>query len=301
MSQDPAGASADELAELSQLVGAPVLAAERRRWGFENDTRLVTLADGRLLIVQRLSVRAAAQRAIQLGYDLPERLAAAGLRTPRQLAADASVAQPYAVREYIPGQIGASSMGDPAGVLMVARAMGALLPQLARVPAAGLGLADDWADPRRLAHQAKQQLERCRALLGPAGSEQLRATIGQLREHFAGRPGVFAHGDFCPVNVLLEQGRATALIDLEFARIADRLFDVAWWGWVVRYHHPAGWAAAWPVLLETAGITASAANATRVRILQQLRCLEMLDYHAHTPAAAASWAERLHTTLAWDG
>ena len=50
---------------------------------------------------------------------------------------------------------------------------------------------------------------------------------------FQSRPVVLAHGDFSPVNVLSYGTSLTGLIDLESVRLADPLFDVAWWEWSV--------------------------------------------------------------------
>ena len=50
---------------------------------------------------------------------------------------------------------------------------------------------------------AEQQLDRCRWLLDDSASAALEATIAEVAARFAGRPAGFAHGDFCPVNVLL--------------------------------------------------------------------------------------------------
>ena len=133
------------------------------------------------------------------------------------------------------------------------------------------------------------------------------------KTRFAGRAACFAHGDFCPVNVLLEAGDwglearqapplVVGLLDLEFARVADPLFDVAWWGWVVRFHHPERWVHAFPRLLQAAGIPDDPETRGRIGVLQRLRCLEVVDYHQRTGRAetAAMWAERLHATLAWE-
>jgi aminoglycoside phosphotransferase (APT) family kinase protein len=314
-----------DLQEFTAIVGAPVVAAEPCRWGFENRTAIVTLADGRRLVVQRIASRALASHKIRLARILPERLAAAGLRAPRLLAADATADPPYAVREYLPGDLAASLMGSVAGAIHVAREMGALLPRLAAVPTVGAALHSSWADPPRLVRQAQQQIERCRALLNDATIAALKATIAETPARFAGRPAGFAHGDFCPVNALIQtddEGRTAkdeggvvrrdeapiskvrivALLDLEFARIADPLFDAAWWGWVVRYHHPERWVHAWPALLAAAGITPNQATLGRVRVLQRLRCLEVVDYYARTrpPAMTAMWVERLRDTIAWD-
>ncbi len=198
--------------------------------------------------------------------------------------------------------------------------MGELLPRLAAVPTGGAGLSDAWAAPERLARQARLQLARRGALLGPA-APALAATIERLPARFADRPACFAHGDFCPVNVLLgaadlglgASGESEAsgpnpqtpgvvgLLDLEFARMADPLFDAAWWGWVVRYHHPERWAAAYPQLLAAASISSDEPTLARIHDLQLLRCLEMVDYHARTarPTQAAMWADRLQETLGW--
>jgi aminoglycoside phosphotransferase (APT) family kinase protein len=211
-------------------------------------------------------------------------------------------------------------MGTVEGARRVARAMGALLPRLALVETAGAGLSDAWASPASLTRLAQQQLERCRSLLDDPASAALEATIAELAARFVGRPAGFAHGDFCPVNVLLaddqqptiddrqpeppvvdDQRSVVGLLDLEFARIADPLFDVAWWGWVVRYHHPARWVHAWPHLLAAAGIADDEVTSARIRVIQRLRCLEMIDYCATTRTrdVAQMWVERLAATLAW--
>jgi hypothetical protein len=309
----------DELAALGAIVGAPAIAVARAGWGFENETLVVTLADRRRLVVQRLARRAGAAERLHLAQILPDRLAAAGLRAPRQLAANAAADPPYAVREYLPGQAGAICMSTPASAVELARAMGALLPRLAAVDTSDLPLRRAWADPASLAELAAGQLDACRSYLALVAIDSLGQTIAELPLLFAGREAVFAHGDFCPVNVLIQasgSGReatgvspasrleppaagVVGLVDLEYPRLADPLFDAAWWGWVVRYHHPELWAAAWPQLLAAAGIAAGAGTMRRVAALQRLRCLEMLAVHADAPSQAAMWAERLAATLEW--
>ena len=302
-----------EQTQLAAIVGAPVVAAERCGWGFENRTDYVTLADGRQLIVQRIANASMAAHKIRLARILPERLAEVGLRLPRLLLADATATPPYAVREYIDGAVGAAFMSNVAGALRVAMAMGALLPKLAQVRTANLGLHTSWANPARLAEQARRQLVRQRALVDAAHVLQLEATIASIETLFANRPAVFAHGDFCPVNALfgpedlgLEAGSDAqsliliALLDVEFARAADPLFDAAWWGWVVRYHHEERWNVAFPQLLAAAGIDDDAETRARIHAIQQLRLLEALDYNVSlSHERGAFWAERLAATLAW--
>jgi aminoglycoside phosphotransferase (APT) family kinase protein len=318
-----------ELQALSAIVGAPVAAFERAGWGFENRTDVVTLADGRRLVVQRLTRPAQARRSLRLAQILPDRLATVGIRLPRQLSADAAADLPYAVREYLAGTAAAAFMGQVAGAVAVASAMGALLPQLRLAPTTGLRLPGDWADPARLEKRARSQLNRCRELFDQATRGELTATIDELGERFAGRAACFAHGDFCPVNALVETTdyrppttdeeprtenreprtnntehpplRVVGLVDLDYARVADPLFDAAWWGWVVRYHHPERWIVAWPELLRAAGFTVDQATLGRVRVLQRLRCLEATDdARSAGDDAAGMWARRLHETLGWE-
>ncbi|HEU4323320.1 MAG TPA: phosphotransferase [Roseiflexaceae bacterium] len=297
--------------ELSKLVGAPVVASERSRWGFENRTDLVTLADGRRLVVQQVANRALAAHKLRLGRLLPERLAAVGIATPRQLAADTQADPPYAVREYLPGLPGPSALGSDAEAAALARAMGALLPRLARVVTEGAGLSRVWAEPDRLLALSRRRLERAAALLAPADLQTLASTIDEAGSLLAGRTACFAHGDFCPVNVLLAEPHAsslkpqapslTALLDLEFARVADPLFDAAWWGLIVRYHHPARWQVAWPHLLDAAGIPADAETLRRIAAIQRLRCLETIDYYAAFDLdRARDWAGRMQVVLSWE-
>jgi aminoglycoside phosphotransferase (APT) family kinase protein len=313
---------------LSALVGLSVTTVERCAWGFENRTDIASLADGQQVVVQRINHRGLAEHKLRLARLLPDRLAAVGIRLPRLLAADAYTDPPYAVREYIPGEMGAARLSSDEGAIQLATAMGALLPQLARVPTDGLGLHTGWANPERLVRQARQQLERQRSLLDTETYATLAQTIDDIPRLFAGRSACFAHGDFCPVNALIDERRTTndecnklvvtsteadvrgsdsilrssssvVLLDIEFARRADPLFDAAWWGWVVRYHHPERRRVAWPHFLAAAGIPDDQATAERIRALQRLRLLEALDYYAAlTPNNAPMWVTRLVATIA---
>ncbi len=301
---------ADEMADaaararLAALAGSPVVTAEPARWGFSNRTALATLADGRRVAVQRLTDRAVARRRLRVGEPLAERLAAAGVPTAPLLGGDAGAATPFALHAFVEGRNGAESLATDAGAVRLARLMGALVPWLAAVDARGLRLPSTWADPARLAGASRRRLERAAYRLDAATSGALRAAIANLGPLFAGRRPVFAHGDFAPVNVLVAHAperrgeTIAALLDLEFARLADPLLDAAWWGWIVRFHHPDRWPAAWPAFLAAAGEpAASVAFADRVRALQLLRLLELLDRAGRRTAAV--WAARLAVTARW--
>ena len=310
-----------ELDALREIIGTPVIAAERFSMGFENRTSRVALANGDVRIVQQITNRDLAAHKIRLAQMLPERLAEVGVRAPQVLQAS-TAEPPYIMREFVVGAMGSTLLASEAGAIALATAMGATIPLLAQVRTEGLGLHTAWAVPQRLAAHAERQLARRAMLISAANAAALRETIGTLETLFADRPSVFAHGDYCPVNVIVEQARdwelaarsisqgpqppapspqPLVLIDFEFARIADPLFDAAWWGWVVRYHHEERWRVAFPQLLAAAGIANDAANQARIAAIQRLRLLETLDYYAAlAPERGVQWAERLNLTSGWN-
>ena len=298
----------DEVVRAVDLLGSPVVAAAAARWGFTNRTTLATLADGRRLAVQRLADRGAARRRLRLAPPLAVRLAAAGVPTAPLLGGDAGATPSYVVHAAVDGANGAEWLTSERGAVRLARLMGALAAPIAAVDARGLRLPATWADPGRLARASRARLARSSPRLGAASVRALQAAIEKLEPLFAGRRPVFAHGDFAPVNVLIARrasGRGwavAALLDLEWARLADPLFDVAWWGWVVRFHHPERWPTAWPAFLAAAGAAGEVAHgpaafAARIRTLQLLRLLELAD--RSRGRAAAEWAARLESAVRW--
>ena len=111
-------------------------------------------------------------------------------------------------------------------------------------------------------------------------------------------PLAFVHGDFAPINVILAaDGSVAALLDFEHADIGDPLTDVAWWGWVVRHHHPDAWAAAWPTFCAAAG-------ADPARDGPILRALTLDGLSRRATAAVderdrEQWLERLAEATTW--
>jgi hypothetical protein len=67
------------------------------------------------------------------------------------------------------------------------------------------------------------------------------------------------------------------LLDFESVRLADPLFDVAWWAWAVSFSPTSVLEAGWPAFLEGAGIDVTDPELPgRVHSLQVLRMLELL-------------------------
>lgn len=116
------------------------------------------------------------------------------------------------------------------------------------------------------------------------------------------RSGSGAGARWTPANVLVDGERLTGLLDPEFARPADPLFDVAWWAWLVHFHTPDPFERAWPHFLEGAGVDAAAEGfPERIFALQAARVLEVVDHAAqYGEANQRMWAARLHQTLDWE-
>jgi aminoglycoside phosphotransferase (APT) family kinase protein len=118
--------------------------------------------------------------------------------------------------------------------------------------------------------------DRARILATSMGSIWRRMRDVDVRGHeptmptaTAVTPG-FVHGDFAPINVIVDDaGAVVGLLDLEHSHVGDPLEDVAWWGWVVRHHHPEAWLAAWPTLCDAAGVD-DRDDAIRPLMLDQL-------------------------------
>ena len=136
--------------------------------------------------------------------------------------------------------------------------------------------------------------ERARSLATAMGS--LHRAVRAIDPSLA--PQAFVHGDFAPVNVILAaHGSVAALLDFEHAHVGDPLADVAWWGWVVRHHHPEAWAAAWPTFCRAAG-----ADPQRDASIVHALTLEELSRRAEAAAdelTRRGWLDRLAVASTW--
>lgn len=157
--------------------------------------------------------------------------AEAGIAIPRVREFDLDANPAWVIFDALPG-VPVPEAGDAAleGACFpaMARSMGELLAAFRALPTEGLEIDDLWADPERLAARAAGWAEEIPAL---ADSERtaLRGLLQRVPALFAKRSVVLAHGDFAPVNVLTDGESLTGLLDFESVRLADPLFDVAWW------------------------------------------------------------------------
>jgi aminoglycoside phosphotransferase (APT) family kinase protein len=289
----PVDAPDPEREFIERVLGRPVAGAARAAWGFTNRTDMVTLADGRHVAVQRCRRREDAAYRLRVMRGLSGPAAEAGIPLPRvrEFSLDDP---PWVIYDVLPG-VPVPEAGElgPGGTRFthMARLMGELLATFRRLPAAGLGLDDLWADPQRLAAAATRW----------AGQLSLPAAgrvLGTVPALFAGRPVVLVHGDFAPVNVLTDGTAVTGLLDFEATRLADPLFDPAWWAWSVSFSGPGVLDAAWPAFLAGAGIDpAEPRLPERVHVLQVLRMMEQLATGNLPPGIASIVTDRLHAAL----
>jgi aminoglycoside phosphotransferase (APT) family kinase protein len=289
-----------ELAVIARLLARPVDDVTQAVWGFTNRTDIVTLADGDRVVLQRYRRGTDAEHRLRVMGTLWAPADAAGIAIPRVRASDLEADPAWVMFDLLPGDpvpaAGDAAPGGP-GFEAIARTMGELLAAFRRLPTDGLELDDLWAEPERLAAEAAVWVE---AVSEQSPSERTPATalLDSVPALFAGRPPVLAHGDFAPVNVLTDGTNLTGLLDFEAVRLADPLFDAAWWAWSVSFASETVLEAAWPAFLHGAGIDTSEPDLSlRVRTLQVLRMLELLAGDGLTPDVRRIVADRLRTML----
>jgi aminoglycoside phosphotransferase (APT) family kinase protein len=229
--------------------------------------------------VQRYRRRDKAEYRLRIMQALQIPLAQLGIAIPviRQFELDDD--PPWATFEPLPGlpvpEALEDSLDNPRFPFF-ARRMGELLVRLHQLPTAGLPLNDDWANPKRLTARAAACVEDVPELSNGQRAV-LTAVIAEWPTLFSHRQAVLAHGDFAPVNVLIDGESITGLVDFESVRLADPLLDAAWWVWCVGFHGPTVVQRAWPPFLQGAEIDPDKPQLLdRISALQTLRLLELL-------------------------
>ena len=253
-----------ELNVLAERLGARLQAAEPVGWGDARATQQLALADGRRFAARRFGGPGARPRVVRIAA-LMTRLAQAGLPVPSPAIVE-TARGPWLLTAWVDGETGASWLDDPDRARHLADRMGRLAARLRTVDL-GIVELDD------------------RSVADPADAEMTE-------------PVAFVHGDFAPVNVVMRaDGEIGALLDFEHAGAGPALLDVAWWGWVVRHHHPDAWTAAWPTFLAAAGLERGHLEPT----LHDLVLQTLADRAAASRDAdeRARWRQRLSTARTW--
>lgn len=300
MDRAPRVADAARLAGLARLLGTAITGVDdaTRPWATTRSL-VVRLADGRTAVAQWPPNVDGFGRRVRLAATLPR--LAPDIPVPALIASDSGPGGRVVVTRFVPGTSGGDLLATDASALELAAAMGRLSRRLAQVPARGLRLPARWTDPERLVRDGERWLARSADVIDIGTADRMRGALAGAAHLLRQDRPVFAHGDLAPVNVILEQGRIVAVLDFERARVAHPLFDAAWWRWIVRYHHPERWAAAWPAFAAAAGIDTGDPLATaRLDLLGALQCLEEIE---GTPrrrhGTRLEWARRVAAILSW--
>jgi aminoglycoside phosphotransferase (APT) family kinase protein len=285
------------------LLGSRVVAVEdlTRPWSIGVRTLLVTLGDGRRVVHQAGTATAAGRAGIDRRIRLTRalRAAAPGLPVPEVLDGVASTEHPWLVTAYITGVTGDAVLSTPGGAARLGAMAGGVATALAVVPRAriGRGGSGSWAAPGPLRAAAARWLHEAEDSLGPGHVEPAGAVVDRVPALFV-VPPVLAHGDLAPVNLVVDGDRLAVLLDLERLRVAPVGFDAAWFGLLVRHHHPARWPDARLPLLTAAGLRDDRVTALALDDLAVLACLEMLAGLPRRAPAREAWAARAREILA---
>jgi aminoglycoside phosphotransferase (APT) family kinase protein len=266
-----------ELERLAVLVGARVIGAERPAWGFANRTTIVTLLDGRRWVVHELQDPIGGRAVAGRARLIADRLNAAGVPVPEVVIAKPTGPNPLLVTGFVAGQLGPTLLGTDREAAALGQMMGAAHRQLASIDVMGLRLPTTWGRPGTLAAVSHRRLHRVAHRLD---RPTLAVVEGVIEDHAArplsGSPA-FAHGDFAPANVIVSQGRLAALIDFEYARLADPLFDAATFHWLTFHFHSSRAEAAWAAFVSAAGLAPAVQGQPLGEVLGRLRLLRILE------------------------
>lgn len=265
-------------------------------WATRTKTHLVSADGGERVVVQSSTHRTSMARRLRIGPELAER--APWLPIPELLAGDVRAPVPFMVTRFVEGRSGSALLADNDQARLLGGRMGAMAREVGRVPVSGLRLPGQWSDARRLGVAALRWSGNAADLIDAESTSRLHAAFEQLPVVFAGAQPVFAHGDFVPMNVIVQDEEVVALLDLERARLAHPLFDAAWFRLIVRHHHPERWHAIGPSFMAAAGVGETPADTLALDLLAALQCLEMLE---RTPGSAradrSDWAARLSEVI----
>jgi aminoglycoside phosphotransferase (APT) family kinase protein len=290
----------EALGQLMAELSAPVTEVLPAPWSADGRTVRLILANGRDVAARWLAGPDAIGTASALARTA-QAFAAAGIEVPWPM--DVRPSPPggaWVISPWLDGQVGAAWLDDDSRRRALVAGMAAMAARVAAVDPRGLLLPSTWADRARLASAVDEWVDR----LGAAVTDSAIRDLDTIASAWSrsGSKGfwdpVVGHGDFVPVNVIVRPGGTLALLDLVDVQLAPRLFDLAWWGWVVRYHHPEAWAAGWPALLAAAGIPRDDDLDRACIAMGRLRALQQA---AGTPAGdgRGRWLTRWRATADW--
>jgi len=269
------------LAPLAAVLGAGLVSSRPARWGDARATWHVDLDDGRRVVARLIAD--ADVVAVQRHAALVSAVGAAGIPVPGVMTATTDAGS-WLITDHVGGGVGAAWLDDADRARVLGRTMGRLQRGLRDLDPRSVGSLTQGPPDHAMDHE----------------EDGIAAALTEADAIIADRAGAmaFVHGDFAPVNVILDgSGNLRALVDFEHAHIGDALEDVAWWGWVVRHHHPAAWMAAWGTFCASAGVDPTHEGATlRAWMLRQLA---RRAASAPDRAGRDRWLARLAEAVTW--
>jgi aminoglycoside phosphotransferase (APT) family kinase protein len=270
-------------------------------WGDSGRT-LRCESDGMAFAARWHSGRAGHTRAERLAARTTD-LAAAGIATPGPttvIRVDHPIGA-WTVSPWCEGALGPDLLKDPSEALRLASAMGSLSARLAMIDPMRsdvLDLDSPWNSPQTLAAAATRWVDAVGEALDRRTRRVFAGTIESLeRAGHPWRPTV-AHGDLVPINVIVTADHRLVVLDLEHMTIGPPSLDAAWWGWVVRFHHPDAWVSTWPMFLAATGLTGPEASPDHLAAIGSIRALQR-TIEAPPGSPRARWVERLVATADW--
>ncbi len=293
--------AATGLGAVAAALGSGLVSAEPAPWGDSAATFRVRLSDDRIVAARYLGGPDALERATVIAARI-EHFHGAGISTahPAQpIPAPAGGA--WLVCPWLDGRLGSASLGTSADTISLATRMGALSTRIVAIDPNDVPLDRTWSRRDDLLSAATTWSDAVDDGLDPTLRRAIGSAIDRLGNSWTEGPlwdPVVAHGDFVPVNVVDATGGGLLLLDHEDVAVAPRLFDLAWWGWVVRFHHPDVWTSGWPALLDGAGLTRGAALDEAAVLIGRVRCLERAARLPPGPGRDR-WLDRLRATTDW--
>jgi hypothetical protein len=272
---------------LEARLGTRLQAHERVILGDRRTTVRLQLIDGRAVAAQWFAdPRGAAHEAAIL-----ERLAASGVPVASLIDVVTHDAGAWLVTDWVDGRQGHELLDDVAGGLQLATAMGRLAAELPGVATTGLEL--DVVPPPRPSGDLDTWRAAAEAHLDRPRADRAGEALDRIVLQADDDPATFRHGDFAPINVVMGSDGRVVVLDMEHACRSSFEIDVAWWAWVVRYHHPRAWQRIGSAFLAASGVDVSAVGLRRLGDLELLALLRRAVRAGPETPAGRRWLGRL--------
>ena len=193
---------------------------------------------------------------------------------------EAGLGRPFIVMDRAPGGTVASGLDGWEKTRALARMPALLAETMAQLHALDPGMVSEARDAAGVATVLAELAER----IQPLGLDGFATALAWLYEHQpVERRRVICHGDLHPFNLVIVNGRASALLDWTNAVLADPAFDVAYTSQLL---------ALWPVVVP--GLPRRLLRPIAGR-LAAARFLAEYRQRASVEAAPREWYEALHS------